>query len=119
MWNINRETLRQDIVLITCQTQVRDPLHLILTVVDKALVKMREFWRKLNKDVRLLNIVFHARNRRHIHVRSKRIPFVKMIGLFDQLEGKVHEFLRRHGSDCSGLLSHTGEHPSCNWGDDL
>ena len=79
MRHINRKALRQNSVLVSQQSEMRDPLHLVLSIVHKSLVELRQFLTSLHHNVRLLNVVLHASHVRHIGGRRKSIPLIKMV----------------------------------------
>lgn len=81
MLDIDGEALRQHIELVAEQTQMRDPLHLVLSVVHEPLVEARRLLRQLHEHVGLLNVVQHARHLRHVRVRRKRHPLVEVVTL--------------------------------------
>lgn len=81
MLDIDSETLRQHIELVSEETQVRDPLHLVLSVVHETLVEARRPLRQFHEHVGLLNVVQHAGNFRDVRVGGKRHPLVKVVAL--------------------------------------
>ena len=81
MRDINSEALREHVVLVTCQAEMGDPLHLILSVIHKSLVKVRQFGRDLHKHIRLLNLILHTGKRSDGDIRGQGVPGVEVIGL--------------------------------------
>lgn len=94
-----------------------DPLHLILAVVNKAFIEVRQLRGDLHKHVRLLDVVLHTRHGRYHHVGGECVPFIKMIGLQVKNGGKrIREFAMRRGNDYNDLPLHIESRPFCNWG---
>lgn len=54
MRNINCKTLREDAKRIPTVSEVLDPLHLVVGIVDEPLIERRQEFRLLHHDVRLL-----------------------------------------------------------------
>ena len=54
MRNINCKTLREDAKRIPTVSDVLDPLHLVVGIVDEPLIERRQEFRLLHHDVRLL-----------------------------------------------------------------
>ena len=79
--HIDSKTMGKHVILIAQQAQVSDPLHLILSIVYKTLIKLGQMITSFHNDVGFLNIVFHALHFRHMNIRRKRIPLIEVVGM--------------------------------------
>lgn len=81
MRHIDSKAMGKNVVLVAEQSQVDDPLHLVLPVIHETLVESRELRGALDEDIRLLDVILHAAQGSHVGGFGQRVPLVKVVGL--------------------------------------
>lgn len=126
--NVHSERLRQQSELIAyesdlCRTstdpsKMLDPLHLVVSIIDKPLIEKRKVRRSSHQQIRLLKDVIEAAFEHKAHRRREAVPSIHHIILRNivsipntcvNVSGRkvVHSSLSIHAASCSFVCGNT------------